>query len=538
MSLKETRKNVKKWSPGIMTPMAGQLTSTVTRVTQEFLVEINNVDVKIAEYIKMARKDPIVRSCIELKCLRASLMLGKYRHSNPAIERWVRENFDTIEGSLTHKVGRMAAAMALGYSASEIVFDTEGRNKLGEWRLKNLNLLDQTRITFEGKGGNIENLLYQESDGNKLAIPYKKIIHVVNGYSTNIGEFDSVYGDAESGTAYQYYKAKQAILTEMMIAAKQNASGIWVGKVDSNETVQVVDITGNPVYNSDGSPRTEPAGLSLMKQLLNLESNSVLVTDIKNSITPMSTDTKEGFWQIALTILDAAIMRAYSVPKLVFEDGSGNFGVNGIGKQHVLIMDAQIESIVSQIRDQLIEKVVKPLLIWNFGITSDFGTFSLDPVEDPDAKNLLITNIISAAGAQLLPTTDLQVQNKVRELLGINVITPAEQFELSQQNLLQKYFENSLYASGQPPILYRDRLLEDQADNESKKQELGLQNEYDQQLQEAEAEQAVDVNSEKVPTTEDGKLAKDGDNGAAGGNPSEIINGRKRMNPQNANKRS
>jgi hypothetical protein len=537
-NLQSVRNNVKPWHPAIMTPMAGQLTSTVTRVTQEFLVEINNVDVKIAEYLKMARKDPVVRSCIELKCLRAALMLGRYRHKDAFIQKWVQSNFDTIEGSLAHKVGRMAAAMALGFSASEIVFSNTNRGSLGEWRLTNLNILDQTRISFEGKKGKVENLLYQESDGDKLAIPYKKIIHIVNGYSANMGEFDAVYGDAESGTAYQYYKAKQAILTEMMVAAKNNASGIWIGKADSNETVQVVDSRGNPIYNSDGSPKTEPAALSLLKQLLNIESNSVLVTDIKNQVQPMSVDSKEGFWQITLNILDAAIMRAYSVPELVFKEGSGNFGINGIGKQHVLLMDAQIESIVVQIRDQLIEKVVKPLLIWNFGVTDDYGTFGLDPVEDPEAKNLLVNNIITATGSQLLQPTDLNVQNKVRELLGIPTITPAEQFELSQQKLLQDYFSNQIYATGLPPIMYRQPALEDQAKTEEKKQELGLQNEFDAREQE---QQAIEAEAQQVeesqPKTEDGKPAADGDNGNAGTTPEEIEKSRKRMNPQNATKK-
>jgi len=63
-NLQTTRSNVKKWNSSIMAPMAGQHTNTITRITNEFLAEINNTDVKIHEYIKMARKDPVVRSCI------------------------------------------------------------------------------------------------------------------------------------------------------------------------------------------------------------------------------------------------------------------------------------------------------------------------------------------------------------------------------------------------------------------------------------------------------------------------------------------
>lgn len=514
-NLQTTRSNVKKWNPSILAPMAGQHTNTITRITNEFLAEINNTDVKIHEYIKMARKDPVVRSCIEVKALRASLMLGKYRHHNPEIQKWVRDNFDNIEGCLSHKMGRLASAMPLGFACAEIVFKKD-RKVNGKWRLKTLNVVDQTRTTFEGKSGCVKNVVYLNGDGTKIAIPYQKMIHVVNGYSSNIGEFDAVYGDPESATAYQYYKAKQAILTEMMISAKQNASGLWVGKADSNETVQLVDAQGNPQYNSDGTPKTEPAMLSLLKQMLNIENNSVIVTDLKNQITPLQVDSKEGFWQIALNILDAAIMKAYSVPKLVFEEGSGSFGVNGIGKQHQLIMDSQITSIVKQLRDQLIEKVVKPLLIWNFGITDDFGTFSLDPVEDPDAKNLLVNNIISATGSNLLMATDLGVQNKIRELLELPSLSEQEQFVEGQKKLLQSYFETQAFG-GTPPPLYAEQTLAQKEEIEVEKQDIGLPSDLDSGMM-AQQEAAM---QEQEPPQE----------------PEEIQNQMNRTNSQNATKK-
>lgn len=516
MKIKNTRDNVKKWNPAILTPTAGQHTNTITRVTNEFLAEIHNTDVKIRDYIKMARKDPVARSCIEIKALRASLMLGRYRHHNPVIEKWVRDNFDNIEGCLSHKMGRLASAMPLGFSCAEIVFKKDRRIN-GQWKLHTLNVVDQTRTTFEGKAGTIKNVVYLNGDGRKIAIPYGKMLHIVNGYSSNIGEYDSVYGDPESATAYQYFKAKQAILTEMMISAKQNASGLWVGKADSNETVQVVNGSGEPLFNSDGTPKTEPAMLSLLKQMLNIENNSVIVTDIKNQIQPLQVDSKEGFWQIALTILDSAIMKAYSVPKLVFEEGSGSFGVNGIGKQHQLIMDAQITSIVKQMRDQLIEKVVRPLLVWNFGITDDFGTFSLDPVEDPDAKNLLVNNIITATSSKLLMSTDLTVQNKIRELLELPTLTEQEQFVQSQKQLLQQYFETQTFG-GTPPPLFAQQTLEDKEQIEAEKQEAGLPSDLDQGMAQEEAQEAPQ------PEEEEEQEAID---------PKAIEDERKRKNPQN-----
>jgi hypothetical protein len=86
--------------------------------------------------------------------------------------------------------------------------------------------------------------------------------------------------------------------------------------------------------------------------------------------------------------------------------------------------------------------------------------------------------------------------------------------------------------------MYRQPALEDQAQAESTKQDLGLQNEFDAREQEM---QAIETEAQQVeegqPKTEDGKPAADGDNGNAGTTPDEIEKSRKRMNAQNATKK-
>lgn len=433
----------KPWSPTIMAPSAGQITSTINRVTQSFLQEVDNVDTKVSDYLKMARKDPLVRSCIELKCLRTAIMLGKYSHSDPFIEAWVQSNLDGMCGSLTHKVGRLAAAMPLGFAAAEIVFTDEVS---GEWRLKTINVLDQTRSSFEGKNGDIKYLRYREPTGLDKRVPYPKLLHIVNGFSTNIGEYDMVYGDAESGTAYQYFKAKQAILTEMMISAKNSASGMWLGKADSNETVQIVDINGIPQTNPDGSPKTQSAVHALHQQMMNLENNSVIVTDKKNEVTALVPDKNDIGWNNYIQILDNGILRSYGVPELIFKEGTGSTLGNTLGRQHKTILDAQIESIVSQIRDQLIEKVIKPLLIWNFGITDNFGSFKLDEIQDQESVSLRVQNIISSVSAQILPANNIHIQNALYDSLGLPTVTETQAAELQERQLMKSFLEQQAFA--------------------------------------------------------------------------------------------
>jgi hypothetical protein len=447
---RERSNKLAEWNPTIMAPSANQLTSTITRVTQAFLHEIDNEEGgNLKDYIKMARKDPLVGSCIELKCLRAAILFGKYSHSNSKVERWVQSNFDDMKGSLHHKIGRLGSAMPLGFSAAEIIFHDRYR---GEWRLDTLNILDQTRISFEGKNGEIYFLRYREPTGVDIRVPYPKVLHIVNGYASNLGEYDAVYGYAESCAANQYYKAKQAVLTEMMISAKNAASGMWLGQADSNETVQLVDIHGRPMVNPDGSPKTQSAVHVLQQQMLNLENNSVIVTDLKNRVQALVPDKNDIGWQNYINILDTGILRSYGVPKLLLDEGTSSTSANTLGRQHKTVLDSQVESIVTQIRDQMIERVVKPLLIYNFGITDDFGTFKLDEVQDQESVSLRVQNIISAVSAQIIPAQNIHVVNALYDSLGLPTVNETEQGELLQKQLMKTYLENAVFA-GDPTII-------------------------------------------------------------------------------------
>lgn len=446
-----SNRKIRQWSPTLFTPTNGQLASSINRLTQEFLQEIFNVHSKdLPKYIEMAKKDPMVRACIELKCLRASTALGKYQHKNNQYEEWVNSNWDTMKGSLRHKVGRLASAAPLGFSVAEIVFDNNCPGFRNQWRLKDIVILDPTRVSFEGKKGELDFVVYLDGDGSKRKIPYGKCIHVSNGFGSCFLQDDDVYGDPESKTAYQYYKAKQAILSEMMVAAKNNATGVWVGKVDSNVTVEVIDSMGNVKTDVNNNPLTEPAGAGLLRQMLNLENNSVIVTDKDNDIMPLSTQTSEQFWQLVINLLDQSIRRAYGIPDLIFNEGSSSIQFGSIGKQHKSILDAQIESILLQIQDQIIEKIIKPLLVFNFGEVRDFGKFEADTILDPDTQSSRVQNLITAMTSNLISPQNLAATNTLAELLGLPSLSQEQQQEEIRKQLMKSYLDG-LVIQGIPP---------------------------------------------------------------------------------------
>ena len=101
-------------------------------------------------------------------------------------------------------------------------------------------------------------------------------------------------------------------------------------------------------------------------------------------------------------------------------------------------MDSTIEGVIVQIRDQLIEKIIKPLLIANFGERKNFGSFSYQQSADPAVANARVSTIISAIASQILPNNDPDVINKLREDLSLPPLSRQEVDNMRNQKQLNE----------------------------------------------------------------------------------------------------
>lgn len=383
---------------------------------QEFLKDDDKkLEDNLDDYVKMVEKDPFVRSCCEVKALRATIAFGKYQHPNKAIQQWVNDNFNSMQSSLHMVIGQLCSAMPFGFSVAEIQFYPR-RDKT--WGIKGFRVLDPRRVTFEGSRGDIVNVVYKMSNGKSVKIPYKKCIHVVAGYTTN---FNNPYGSPECRRAYPYYKAKQTILAELTIAAKNSATGIWLGYTDPNTKVQLYGPDGRPLKNSDGTPMVRPAMEALMRQLQNLENNAVVVTDMNNRIETIRTGADAGLWSFALNFFNQGIVQAFNIPMGILSESQALWGgtLNNLQKS---TLDCTVEAIVKQIKDEILEKAIRPLLHLNFNEIEELGDFEEVIVNDPMTKSAHLQNIVTAISMQLVDGNDPDVQNKIRELLNLPIL--------------------------------------------------------------------------------------------------------------------
>jgi hypothetical protein len=90
---------------------------------------------------------------------------------------------------------------------------------------------------------------------------------------------------------------------------------------------------------------------------------------------------------------------------------------------HREILNLTVGSAIEQIKERLIEDIVRPLLVWNFGEdVDDFGEFLSDEKPEENAVELLnALNSIVFNGT--LSAADLDVINRIRTLAGIPTVS-------------------------------------------------------------------------------------------------------------------
>lgn len=397
--------------------------SKISRLSQNTVQEISRTDeVALSEYLKMIHSDPVVKACVNLICLRAANIFGIYQHTKPEITEFMQDMFANIRDTLKKNVGELAICTALGFSVAEINFKADSKGVL---RLESIYPLDLEKVKFKGAKGNVEFVIYNDRAKSDIHIPYIKVIHVINSSATT---FNDPFGSGDCKRAYKYSKARAAILSDMILSGRNLATGVLIGKVDSNVTTHttITDAYGNPLMGSDGKPIRKNAAQALFEKLIALENHSVLVTDKNNDIIPLNVPDGGQFWMSAISYLDKCIMRSFGLPALVFEEGSGALGVAALSAKQSTLVDATIEVIVNQIQDQIIEKVCKPIIQWNFGKQKDYGKFTIDSSSDPGVEMQQLQNIFTAISMGIFTADDPIINNRIRGFLGLPLQTEKE----------------------------------------------------------------------------------------------------------------
>ena len=153
-------------------------------------------------------------------------------------------------------------------------------------------------------------------------------------------------------------------------------------------------------------------------------------------------------YNLALTRYTDDIMMAYGIPKTILQEGSATLGQAGLNYGHRLIFDTQIEGLVVQMRNQILEQIVRPLLQANFGIQEqdEFGGFASEKFLPPEMSATRVSNLMSAMLQGVIDTNDIEAVNVIRRDCGLEPLTKEEFDRRQVQKILQQQKVQPSYA--------------------------------------------------------------------------------------------
>lgn len=420
------------------------LTSKISSLTNGVIQELSNPNKhKMDEYLDLLR-NPWAKACVDIKSQRAAASFGEYKHNNLEITKFINENIENMLGTLPDVVSTLCGAMPFGHMVAEIAIKQKSSFRKKKWMLAGFNVLDPSRVHYAGHWGQLTHVVYRDGERDKW-LKYEKCIHITNGNATNFNK-RTAYGDPECEAAFPYIKLYNLIMSEMAVSAKTLATGILYGQADTDATVQVKDERGKNILDSQGKPITRDAVQYLADQLHNLENHAYIVTDKKNIVTALNVPAGEQFWSMSEGILRRAIFASFGVPSMVLDEGTGALATATLSTNHLSVLDAKVRAVVTQIQDQLIEKVIRPLIIWNWGYQEDYGDFTIGTKSDPAADMALASAQMTAVSMGIVSSSDIPAINTIRRKLQLPEITQEDQASQAQMQA-----QLAALQQGQPP---------------------------------------------------------------------------------------
>jgi hypothetical protein len=390
-------------------PIIGNIISSIDDASASVVSEIKNPHIKLnlRDCKQYVSKDPVARSCTDIKGLYTASQIAEYTHPNPRIAAFINENLNRLPKSISEIVGQLSSAMAFGFSCAFPSFQMIK----GELWIVNLDVLSHENVVFLGKDGFLTSVKYQ--DITTKIVPYSQIIHVTNGYATN---FDSPYGNPELLAALPYIKTKGSLISDMILAGKVAATGIVVAQTpDTNVTV----------YDEKGqASKNIPSTTYLANQLKNLHSNTYIVTDEATRLTSLNLNSGLGsFYSQAIKICDEYIRRSFGVPAMILDQPDSPWAASArLSERQLNILTATVIPIINQIKREFKKKIIKPLILHNFSYqnhNNNFGEFNESHTVDKDAQEKKLGQLYQAIQAGVLSADDKEVQKIIREIIGI-----------------------------------------------------------------------------------------------------------------------
>ena len=334
---------------------------------------INPSHITLDTYEKMLMDDT-VSSAIEL--IRASVLdrLGEYTHEDDNIEQFVKDVLEDMDTDIKFAISEILSAVWAGFSVTEIVW-----RKVGKYiGIAGLQTLHPRSVTFEidtdfgsSTKNNLRKILQWQYRTYRVELPQDKCI--VYSHRKRFGNW---YGESLLKSAYAPWFIKKEMLKAWAVAMERYGTPFLIGKV--------------PVGNAQmdvGNGTTMTALEYMTMALQQLTSTSVIAMDSNSEVSIQGVSTPVGGdFDRFMAYLNKMIFRGIGLPSLIADHGTGG-GSYALGQTHFDMFVMLLECILNDIAALLVDQLITPLILYNFGPQNSYGKWRVQAFQVDDMQS-------------------------------------------------------------------------------------------------------------------------------------------------------
>ncbi|GEM_PF-1308780 len=398
----------------------------------------------VDKYQEMYDYDDACQSGIDFMTLSVLSQLGEYSHENEKITEYIQKQFEVMKGSMYDAAEEICHdGLKCGFSVGELCLKVAQ-----EVSLREVQMLDPRTVEFDiFKDGPEKNHIQTVKQygialgfiGN-IPPPVEKFV-----IFTHKGSYGNPYGNSALKAARPPQYFKKEALKSWAIALHKCGTPHKDVQV-SKEAPETVDVGGETVPTYDfmiNSLRTTSAATNL-----------VLPEGVTANYDGNPGDIGAIF-ENAINWADKCIYRAILIPGLTASSNEDKGGSRSLGETHFKLFALAVKRLRDKLVDCILDQIIRPLILWNFGLQDDWGDFHCDEFDAAVAK-LMSEIFASAVDKGILNVDRLNDLRYMRNKIGAPEITDeefnAEQAEKKAKAAeMQKRLEENRKALEQQP---------------------------------------------------------------------------------------
>lgn len=286
---------------------------------------------------------------------------------------------DECEVPLEELLEEILSGWRYGFSLTEKIFKHNDEGKLVLKTLKTRH--PQTWLIHTDERGNISRY-HQRGANQDIDVDPKALIHYVNNR-----RFQNPYGTSDLRPAYAAWFVKRQVVRFYSIYLEKAASPTPVAKYDKNAPQDAI----NKIHNAIKTIQTKTA-LTIPKDI---------------ELEWLEAKSNGEAYSKAIQLFNMFIGRCLFVPDLLgFQGSETGGGSYSLGTEQIKIFANHIARRRSTLEKLVNYHIIRPMVVYNFGLVDSFPQFRLRPIDDKEALEMAKVWLEAVKGKTYKPSDE------------------------------------------------------------------------------------------------------------------------------------